>query len=484
MPEVRLDRIRPGINIEVTASAGRGGWVSSNLVRWRLGFLEKLRGWARVATQSLAGTRSPRAVCRALHWWQDLSGLPWLAAGTNANLYLLQYAAIYDITPSGFVAGPVSSTGIPFSLLVWSLDNFGEQLLAIPSGGPLYVWVPPATGTPATLVTTSPPHNQGGFMTMPQRIFMAFGSAPDGGSQDPLLIRWCAQDDFTTWILTTTNQAGSFRLSRGSRIVGGVQTPLSAFLWTDLDLWGVTYEGFPLVFGFNQLASNCGLIAQKALVVLGSVPYWQSDHGFFRASQSGVEQIPCSVWDFVYLDLDAGHQDKCFAGVDYLFSEIFFFFPSASGHTHEIDSYVKYNAAENLWDAGRALIFIRTAWTDQNRPGAPLTTDLAGFIQQQDVGHDADGAPMAGVSATTGFSDLMDGGALVYVARFIPDFKWEGAAPSIVVGPLTITPQTEYVTIDVTSREWAMEIDTSAADTWFRMGASRFVVAPVGRPIA
>jgi hypothetical protein len=344
---------------------------------------------------------------------------------------------------------------------------------------------------------------------MPEQILMAYGSSPDGGMIDPLLVRWCDQSDFTDWQPTATNQAGSFRLSRGNRIVGGVQAPVGALLWTDIDVWNVTYIGFPLVFGFLQIGSNCGLIAQKALTVLGSIPYWMSDHGFFQLTQAGAAQIPCSVWDKVFLDLDEANSDKCIAGSDYHFSEVWFFYPSKSGGSGEIDSYVKYNVAENEWDYGQATpeqanAMARTAWTDQNKNNFPYSVDLAGILQNQDQTLDANSQPMTGVMAQSGYMDISDGGEMMAVSRYIPDFRWEGANPSLqltllfrrwsgdgnndsdadnppsIQGPFTVTPKTRYITFTVRGREVAELITCDAADTWFRRGIPRIMAEADG----
>lgn len=470
----------------------------------KFGKPEKLGGWKQICQTALKG------VCRALHWWTDLSDLSYLSAGTDTQLGVITITnrVLSDITPAGLPPGLASSTpDQPYSLRIWSLDNFGQNLIAVPSGGALYAWIPPDVAIPAVFVPQAPPHNQGAFVAMPQQIVVAFGSSPDAGTRtDPLLLRWCDQSNYADWTPSTTNQAGSFRLPRGSRIVGALQEPLTALIWTDLDLWVMTYMGFPLVFSITQVSSLCGLIAQKARCVLGSVPYWMSQHGFFRLGVNGAEQIVCPVWDVVFKDIDQANQDKCLTATVFAYSEIFFFYPSKSGGTGEIDSYVKYNVQENLWDYGK---LIRTAWTDENGPAAglpdgPLGADLDGLVQQHESGLDANGVAMTGVLIRSAYMDLADGHEQMVANRFIPDFLWQGADPKLMVkllfrnfpgetptvaGPFEITPQTQYVTVGtltpipvlgVRAREIAIEIDCDAVDTWFRMGTPRLRTAQDG----
>lgn len=504
--------IKPGVDVEASPLARGAGWAVSSLIRFRSGLAEALRGWAAVTVDSMLG------VCRALHYWVDLSQQRWLAAGTNLALYVKVGMDFEDITPTtDFTPGPSTSGSTPFRLLVWSLDNFGQNMIAVPSGQGIFVWVPLITGSqsPATLISQAPTLNQGALVTMPAQIVMAYGSAPALGRQDPLLIRWCDQSDYTAWTVSTTNQAGSFRLSRGNRIVGGLQAPATTLLWTDLDLWIIQYIGFPLVFTFMMAGARAGLIAQKAAVVVGSVVYWMSDHGFYQLSGSGATLIPCSVWDQVYDNLDTLNQDKCLAGTDEHYSEVWFLFPSTNSGTGEIDSYVKLNIAENLWDYGPATAgspnqMARTAWSDQNQPGSPVSVDLGGLVQQQDVGFTADGTAIAGM-IRSGYVDISAGNDLLNVDQFIPDFLWDGDNPNINVtlyfrnypgetpttmGPFNISPTTEYVTLRsarsvtvggvavtaypaVRAREVAVQIDTVSG--WWRWGAPRLRAAPAGR---
>ena len=629
MPFLRL-QFKGGVDIEISQTAAKGTWSQTNLIRWRSGFLEFMRGWQQICATALAG------ICREIHFWSDLVSRQWFACGTNSHLYIEHAGVLYDITPAaGFTPGSASSGSVPFSLLVWSCDNFGQDLIAVPSGQGVFLWVPPNTGTKAALIAPNetpavltgglvgnaigpwnaitaggfsitingstvivgalnfsaaaveadvvaivqaglnaavgagvvtmsgtapggnwqfilttistgtsatlgnafppssgtdissmlgwtsaltaglvqgaggagaPPYNQGAFVTMPEQIIMAFGSSPAPGTpaypgpQDPMLVTWCDQSDYTDWAASTTNQAGSFRLSRGNRIVGGLQAPVGVLLWTDFDVWSVTYIGFPLVFGFFEVGSNCGLIAQKAATVLGSIPYWMSDHGFFRLTQAGAEQIPCSVWDAVYLNLDEANQDKCLAAANYHYSEVWFFYPSISGGSGEINSYVKYNIAENEWDyglatAGQANAMARTAWTDQNRPGPPVAADLTGLLQEQDSGLTANGKPIEGIMAQSGYLDMAEGEEMVFADQWIPDGIWEGDDPSIQVslyfrrwpgdppsiqGPFTVTPSTEYITFRARGREVAEQI-TGTGNGWFRRGVPRLRIAPDGR---
>lgn len=509
--------VKAGVDTQATGLAGSGRWLFSSLIRFRDGWAESIRGWLSYTDTAVSG------VCRSLHQWIDLRKGVWLAAGTNTNLYLYgTNGEQFDITPAAeFTPGVATSDfSTDIRLQSWTYDNFGERLIANPTKQGIFLWTPPDTSVAATRIAEAPPQNQGVFVVMPARIILAYGSSLDDGDQDPMLVRWCDQENYLDWTPSTTNQAGSFRLSRGSRIVGGLQSGITTLLWTDSDLWIVQYIGFPLVFSFTQASSQCGLIAQHAVTTFAGSAYWLSESGFFQHSGSGVNKLPCSVWDAVFRDLKVDQKDKCIAGVNSGESEIWFFYASAFDDTTEIDSYAKYNVLEKVWDYGAGLPGIpndmaRTAWKDQygsiTFTGRPLAVDLSGIIQIQESDFTANGVALTNCQISSGFVDISDGDNAVFVDQFIPDFRWSSANDELVVilsfreypgvvattmGPFNITPITKFVTLrssrEVTvgrttitaypairAREVAIYINTVRG--WWRMGAPRLRVVIAGR---
>ena len=153
----------------------------------------------------------------------------------------------------GFGVGtaPTATPGTAITASDWTLDNFGENLIACPAGGPIYFWSPSGSLQNAQILSGQVPLvNDGIFVAMPQRQVIAWGSSFTL-QPDPLLIRWSDVADSTVWIGTATNQAGSYRIPTGSKIVTCIQGPQQGLIWTDLDLWSMQYIGAPLVYGFN-----------------------------------------------------------------------------------------------------------------------------------------------------------------------------------------------------------------------------------------
>lgn len=383
-------------------------------------------------------------------------------------------------------------------LRYWSLDNFQLDLLACYNGGPIYTWTPPpSTGGRATLLTGDPPdYNNSIFVAMPQLQCISLG-AEVLGTLDPLLIRWCDIGDDTVWTASATNQAGSYRLSRGSRIVGGLQASQSALVWTDSDLWQMQYIGLPYVYSFSIIAEGCGLIGPLAAGVSDRSVLWMTRQGFYTYGAGSVSAVPCSVWDTIFQDLDYDNADKIVCAPESARNEVTWFFPSLSGGTGEIDSYVKLNTLTGNWDYGPVgTLLTRTAWIDHNVVGDAVSVDLEKYIQQEDYGYDADDAAMTGVMAETGFIDIAEGEEMVYADQIIPDFKLLGTDPEITLtvialdwpfgtpvehGPYTIGQTTEFISTQIRCRQLAFRINCDNLDTWFRFGAPRVRTAPSGR---
>jgi len=393
-------------------------------------------------------------------------------------------------------------TDAPTTAINWSLDNLGQNALLCPENGQIYVYEPPlpVTGTPTAIaIETGPQINTGMFVAMPQAQIIAFGSEETlgGGVQDPLLVRWSDVGIVDDWIATPENQAGSFRLSRGSRIVGGLQAPQASLLWTDTDCWSVQYVGPPAVYSFITVGTNCGLVAPKARTTQGRNTYWMSKKGFFQYGDSGMVPVPCSVWNEIFNDLDQDNIGKVHAGGNAAYNEVWFFYPSISGGTGEIDKYVKMNVAEGTWDFGS---LCRTAWIDQNVFGNALGADENFRIQQHEIGYNADGEPMAGAFIQTGYAQLEDGTYSMFVDEFQPDFRWMGPGyedgggsvtvvtstspqgPQYSSGPYVFTPDRMKQSLRSRGRYMAVRIEwTARPDFNFSVGAPTFRLAPAGR---
>lgn len=394
---------------------------------------------------------------------------------------------------------PAAQTGAKISAANWELDNFGQLGLACPRNGGIYYYDPNSGFNTSQLVPNAPLFNGGMFTAMPQQQIVAWGSSTDiqiGHVQDPLLIRWCDVGNFTDWTAAQTNQAGSYRLSNGSRIVGARQGPQNGIIWTDLDVWAMSYLGGRLVYGFNKIGTNCGLLAQHAHTTqLGNI-YWMSQSNFFMLAGQGVMPIPCTVWDSVFQNIDTDNYDKCIAASNTPFNEVWFFYPSTNSIDGENDSYAKFNTLDKTWDNG---LLGRTAWTDQSVYGFPIATTKSGAIVQHEVTNDADGSPMAS-SMRTGYWMLAEGEVLAFVDWLLPDFKWGTYAGSetaeiqltiyvtdypgdnpVAYGPFTVNKLSQFVNLRVRGRYMAIEVTSNQIGSFMRLGGIKYRYSLDGR---
>ncbi len=381
-------------------------------------------------------------------------------------------------------------------LRYWFLDNFSATLIACISYGKMYSWDSPVTNR-ATEIVNAPDISTSMYIAMPQQQIFSLG-AEVLGVQDPLLVRWCDAGDYTAWTASSTNQAGSYRLARGTRIVGGIQGPQAGLIWTDTDLWQAQYVGLPFIWTFTQISTGMGLIAPLAMGILGRSVFWMAQQSFYIYGSGAPSPVVCDVWDSIFFDLDTANQDKIICGVNSHTNEVAWFYPSLSGGTGEIDSYVRLNG-NNQWDYGPAgTLYARTAWSDGNLQGLPVAVTLDNYLVEHENGFNNNMSAMTGVRAKSGFSDISQGGEMVLAKEIIPDFKLLGTNPSIQMslhvldepsgtsvehGPYTIDQSTSIITIlpPARGRQVAVEISCDALDTWWRLGAVRVKTQPAGR---
>ena len=437
--------------------------------------------------------------------------------GDAAYDYYYAYGAL--VTGSGYGVGGYGTggygsgittvtptTGDPLYAEDWTLDNWGDTLIACPNGltfgpavsdplgGPIYAWSPQANSPTLNVIPEAPVANAGIFVAMPQRQIIAWGSTFNG-VQDPLLLRWCDIENYQQWVALPTNQAGSYRIPKGSKIIGCIQGPQQGLIWTDLALWAMQYVGAPYVYSFNEIGTGCGLIAPKAAASLNGVVYWMSQSQFFALSPNGVQGIPCPIWDVIFQDLDTTNLDKIRVAPNSRFNEISWFYPT-NGNGGEISAYVKYNIGLNQWDFGT---LSRTAWINQSVLGPPIGSTPEGIIYQHETSVNADGQPMTSYFQT-GYFVLSEADVLTYIDQFWPDAKWglyagvqdanllitfyvlnyPGDTPR-VYGPYDVTQATQYISPRFRGRLVSIRIESNDIDSFWRMGAMRYRFSADGK---
>jgi len=390
-------------------------------------------------------------------------------------------------------------TGTSITATDWTLGNWGSYLTACPENGGIYYWPPDGGIQNAVLISTAPPYNSGMFISTAQQVIVAYGSSVNasiGVYQDPMTIKWCNVQDFTSWTPGITNQAGSFRIPTGSKLIAGIATPFSNLIWSDVELWSMNYIGAQLVFGFTRIGSNCGIIGKHAFTQLAGNIYWLGLNNFFVLSGGAVSILPCSVWDAIYQDLDTTNMSKCFAGSNTLFGEFWVFYPSIADNLGYPSRYVKHNILENTWDLG---VLQRNNWIDQTAFGPPLSCTNNGIVYSHENGMDADTGPMTS-GFTTGYFYIDEGREFVFIDRIFPDFRWgefggtQGAIIQVTVnavgypgdtpktyGPFTVTQASQYISTRIRARQISLTIQSTDSGSFWRLGHIRVRYSQDGR---
>jgi hypothetical protein len=326
----------------------------------------------------------------------------------------------------------------------WVFENFGEDLLALQSGGKLFKWDKSGGVTTRAVVVhaNAPTASRFLILSTPDRHAILLGTETTIGStttQDDLFLRFSSQEDTSTWSPSSTNTAGSFRIQDGSKIITALRSRGSILIWTDTSLHSLQFIGPPFIFGLSQVASNCGAVSAYAAVDVNGTTFWMSQQSFYLFD-GAVRKIPCPVQDYVFDDFSITQQPLVYAGLNSDFNEITWFYASADSDF--IDRNVTYNYVEGTWYTNS---LDRTTWLDYGVYQVPYATqysptvtgdtptvlgatDGSSIIYQHEEGVDNDTEAME-CFLQSGDFDIEDGQNILSVSRFIPDFKdQEGSA--------------------------------------------------------
>ena len=367
--------------------------------------------------------------------------------GTVIGKYQINVGLDVYVESTGWGAGPWSAGTFGSAttlsetdqLRLWSHDAFGEDLIINPRYGGIYYWDQTnGLTTRAVNITSLAAANLAptkGIQTIVSDIdrhVIVLGADPIVGSArtgaiDPLLIAFSDQESVTEWEPTSTNTAGSLRLSSGSQIVGGLRSRQETLIWTDTALYSMQFVGAPFTFGVNLINENVGLISPNGAINAPDSIYWMARDGFYAYS-GAVKRLVCSVLNYVLDDINEGQSFKVVAFTNREFNEVGWFYPSSS--STENDRYITYNYLEQAWSIGE---LSRTAWLDDGifaKPRATGKDNSLNYIYTHESTDDADGSPMDNVFIESGDIDIDQGDQFGFVRRIIPDVNFFGTNSS------------------------------------------------------
>lgn len=427
--------------------------------------------------------------------------------------------------------GQSAATGVGIDLRLWSQINYGEYLMCNPRGGAIYMWVPSASSSTyprAQILSSTNTNTQDGVaywttdiycpsvcnivhVSDSSRFVIAFG-CNDYTSSDlnPLLVRWSDQEDYSVWDPDITTQAGSFTLSAGSEIVAIKPQRQEILVFTDAAVYSMQYLGPPYVWSFQQMGSNISIISQNAVATASNVTFWMGVDKFYMYD-GRVQTLPCTLRQHVFNNINIEQSAQVIAGTNEGFNEIWWFY--CSGTSTQINSYIVFNYAENVWYYGT---MARTAWLDSPIRHYPMAAGYNGQLFYHENGVD-DGStnPPSAIESYIQSSDfdIGDGHNYGFVSRIIPDVNFDGstsAAPQVtfttrprqnpgapygtsanptVTSANNYTGQREYtvqefteiVYVRVRGRQMAFKVSSSEVGTAWQLGDSRIDLRPDGR---
>ena len=416
--------------------------------------------------------------------------------------------------------GSVSALGANSQLRIWSHDNFGEDLLMNVRGGGIF-YHDVGGGVSNRAVALSDLTNSNLAPTVALQVMVSdidrhvicFGADPisDNGVSrtnviDPMFIAWSDQENVAQWEPQATNTAGSFRLSAGSAIVGALRARQETLIWTDTSLYSMSFVGQPFVFAVNLVNEGVGLVGPNAMINTPKGVFWMDKKGFYSYT-GGIQQLPCTVSEYVFTDLNQSQSYQIFAFVNKAFDEVGWFY--CSGTQLVIDRYVAFNYEENTWTIGK---LSRSSWLDEGVFSSPKATftdvDYVGNLYDHETGYDDDGVAMTDVYIeSSDFNIDPAGEEFQSISRIIPDIKFTGEGDlgssgqtlDIVLkrrnfpGESLITALTSPCTsvttkIDtrVRGRQAVLRVQSNDSDinvtgTSFRIGATRMDFKPDGK---
>ena len=389
----------------------------------------------------------------------------------------------------------------------WSLDNFGEDVIANRRGSSIYLYDTDASATPlrATLVsgaTNSTPTTVNSIIVSPNdRHLICLGSnqfnttASPTGTFDPMTVRWSNQEDITNWVPSLSSTAGETVLTDGTEIVGGVRSRNAINIWTDNSLWTMTFVGPPFTFQFQQLGSNCGLIAPHAAVDYDGISVWMGYDNFY-VFDGQVKNLDCTVRRFIFDRLNRDQKDKIFAGINSEFKEVIWLYPSKD--SEECDSYVIWSPSENYWTFGSSIF---TTFADKTVFGNTITTGVTAggnnLYNNEPAGvFTENGQPQSSFIESADF-DMADGNEIMFLSRVIPDFTLNDGALTFSIKtkdfpespterekpqpPHTVTNSTVKIDMRARGRQGRIRVSCNAANTSWRWGSVRLAIQPDGR---
>ena len=403
-----------------------------------------------------------------------------------------------------------TSSSVTLDARLWSINNWGEDLIITQKDGGTYEWNTSGgmTDNRATAIANAPTTSTLSIVSTETRHVVCLGTETtigDTTTQDKMFIRWSDQENYNQWTPNVTNSAGSQRIAGGSEIRCARPAKGTILVWTDTTMQSMSFIGPPFIFGFRQLGNDCGAVGLNSAMVIDDVAYWMSDGQFFRYAGS-VQEIPCPILNHVFDDINKTQYAQVYAAQNSEFSEVIWYYCSSS--SDQCDRYVIYNYLENSWYFGT---MDRSTYQDNGVELNPLATEYLStsnastistingltegrsLIYAQESGVDADGSALTAY-IQSGDGDIADGETFSFINKVIPDFQNQTGNTVITLSvkdypndtatvgeTLTVNNTTRFVNTRIRGRQSNIKIqNNNVGDNW-RFGTLRVNIKQDGK---
>ncbi len=405
---------------------------------------------------------------------------------------------------------PRTTSQITIDARLWSINNWGEDLIITQKDGGTYEWDTSdgMTDNRATIVANAPTNSTLSLVSTETRHVVCMGTETSIGNtatQDKMFIRWSDQENYNQWTPNVTNSAGSQRIAGGSEIRCARPAKGTILVWTDTTMQSMSFIGPPFIFGFRQLGNDCGAVGLNSAIVIDDVAYWMSDGQFFRYA-GAVQEIPCSILNHVFDDINKVQYAQVYAAQNSNFSEVIWYYCSSSASQN--DRYVIYNYLENSWyygtmdrstyqDNGVELNPLATEYFPNSNISTITTinglTDGRSIIYAQESGVDADGAALQAF-IQSGDGDIADGETFSFINKVIPDFQNQTGNAVLTLSvkdypndtatvgeTLTVSNTTGFLNTRIRGRQSNIKIENTAVGDNWRFGTLRVNIKQDGK---
>jgi hypothetical protein len=452
------------------------------------------------------------------------------------------YGYGFGVGPYGSTIGgtewgnAVNAASVVLEPGLWSLSNFGQVLVATIANGKTFTWdssiaarltTRASTTTSGFTTTNNPTATRVTLISPTTRHLIHLGTETtigDPSTQDDMFIRFSIDENINEYTPEATNTAGTQRIQDGTKIIGALVAKENILVWTDNALYTMKFVGAPFTFGFEQVGTNCGLIGKNSAIEIDGVAYWMGNNGFFSFDGT-VNTLPCSVEDYVYDDIDTTKGQQVNAGINNLFTEVVWWYPTAGSEFN--NRYVVFNYGQSNgqlpmgnWYTGVNVNSIRTSWIDSLVYPKPYATAYnssndgtfpvvigqsglgASVFFEQETGTDQvnpDGSTTILTSFVQSFDfSLQANQSEIFLAmrRFLPNFKVLTGNNQVTIGvsdypsdsvaatrlsPFTIDATTDKVDTRARGRYASIKIENiNLGETW-RFGTFQVDLQPDGR---